>query len=176
MRLVARQTQADTPAGKDEFFTAPMDEAGNDVMGREDSAVRCPHKRPRVRCHGTLVTVKKGSAMPRGSEGGWQYTFQARMLQFLHEASGGQAACSRESQRSREDADRRMIAAAVTVKDGKHKPRIDNDNMRPSWSTMVERVNPGFNILQTLCVALRALTPTVFIRAYRESISWPGYC
>ena len=169
MRLVAMQQDAGTPAGKETFSTVPIDGEGNDVMDEKASADSrsCPRKRKKVRCFDNLVTVEKGAARSRGSEGGWEYTWEAKRNQFLHEASGGHAACTRESKRSRLDAERRMIAAAITVEDGKHLPRIDKDtpvHLRPSYRTMVERVNPAFNILQTLCVALKALTPTVFTR------------
>ena len=167
MRLVEMQQDADTPAGKETFSTVPIDAEGNDVMDEEASADSRPRKRKKVRCFDNLVTVEKGAARSRGSEGGWEYTWEAKRNQFLHEASGGHAACTRESQRSRLDAERRMIAAAITVEDGKHLPRIDKEtplHLRPSYRTMVERVNPGFNILQSLCVALKALTPTVFTR------------
>jgi hypothetical protein len=90
MRLVAMQQDADTPAGKEKFSTVPIDAEGNDVMDEEAPADIRPRKR-KVRCFDNLVTVEKGAARSRGSEGGWEYTWEAKKNQFLHdsEASGG---------------------------------------------------------------------------------------
>jgi hypothetical protein len=112
MRLVAMQQYAGTPAGKETFSTVPIDGEGNDVMDEEASAdsSSSPRKRKKVRCFDNLVTVEKGAARSRCSEDGWEYTWEAKRNQFLHEASGGHATCTRESQRSRLDAERRMIA------------------------------------------------------------------
>ena len=157
----------------------PVDAEGSDVIGEAGG------RRRKVRCFKTLVTVQDGPAEARAGVGGWQYTLLAKILQFLYEASGGQAALTKESQRLMQDADRRTLAAAITVEDGKHLPRIDANtplHLRPSYSTMVERVNPAFNNLQTLCVAWRALTPSTFtqdadgrqVRLLTNNISFDG--
>ena len=182
MRLVVMQQHADTPAGTKEFSTVPVDAEGNDVI--EEADIR-PRKRQKVRCFDWLVKLEKGPAVARAGVGGWQYDTLAKINQFLHEASGGHAACTNESKRLTQDAERRTHAAAITVEDGKHLPRIDTNtplHLRPSYGTMVKRVNPALNHLQTLCVAWRALTPSTFtldpdgrlVRLLTNNVSFDG--
>jgi hypothetical protein len=129
-------------------------------------------KRKRVKVHDTLVTVLRGSFKKRKgldglSVGGWEYTFYALLHEYLHEASGGHAAGTKEAQRVTQDLDRRSIATAITVEEGAHTVRHDketNVHQRPSYRTMTEKAYPAFNLLQCVLAFKRALAETDFTR------------
>jgi hypothetical protein len=175
MRLVMRQEtdQTSSPgiAGKiamqEEYAAVPVDNEGNDLMTGEATADR---KRKRVKVHDTLVTVLRGSFKKRKgldglSVGGWEYTFYALLHEYLHEASGGHAAGTKEAQRLTQDLDRRSIATAITVEEGAHTVKHDketNVHQRPSYRTMTEKVYPAFNLLQCVLAFKRALAETDF--------------
>jgi hypothetical protein len=79
-----------------------------------------------------LVTVlresfKKRKGLDSLSVGGCEYTVHALLQEYLHEASGGHAAGTKEAQLVTQDLDRRSIAAAITVEDGAHTVRHDKE-------------------------------------------------
>ena len=162
LRLVPKRNGSTESNEREEYSTVLMDTEGNDCVSDETAAPAKQPSRGKVICHEWLVSIFKGSAQV-GETGGWRYTCNALMLQYLVEASLGHGSSAKEAKRLETDMVRRQVAAGLAF-DGKGTRHIDSNtrtHMRPSYRVMAKKAYPAFDFIQSLANSEVALGPNV---------------
>ena len=162
LRLVPKRNGSTESNERDEYSTVLMDNEGNDCVSDETAAPAKQPSRGKVICHEWLVSIFKGSAQV-GETGGWRYTCNALMLQYLVEASLGHGSSAKEAKRLETDMVRRQVAAGLAF-DGKGTRHIDSNtrtHMRPSYRVMAKKAYHAFDFIQSLANSEVALGPNV---------------
>ncbi len=160
LRLVPKRNGSSE--SHEDYSTVPMDTEGNDCVSAETAAPAKKPSRGKVICHEWLVSIFKGSAQV-GETGGWRYSYNALMLQYLVEACLGHGSSAKEAKRLETDMERRQVAAGLAF-DGKGTRPIDSNtrtHMRPSYRIMAKKAYQAFDFIQSLANSEVALGPNV---------------